>query len=294
MRSHRRLFGALQIIVPIVASHALLIFAVYKLIDSTNNEYIPQTDSIYAYTYNFLYEYSDNNYLYEYSDNKWDRIRSEYLAASHIVPEDETRGITFDDIPDISTWDGVKKIYVRNDVAIAEKSSLKHEGEVFNIAVPADTIAHYNYYTRMLEEFGYQSRYSDIPVLDVYKYEYIVFNYDGLRYENVYAEPDLYLYYEYDPSTWDQFCTDLDAYYEDKTDEPYPHILISVDGDSAAIQQKLVREYPASCYVSKEFTSTWKTYRRNKLIITLVTALVLTVASVIALEILFSKLKKRI
>ena len=148
MRSHRRLFGALQIIVPILAYHALIIFAVYKLIDSTNDEYIPQTDSIYAYTYNFSYEYSDN---------KWDRIRSEYLAASHIVPEDETRGITFDDIPDISTWDGVKKIYVRNDVAIAEKSSLKREGEVFNIAVPADTIAHYNYYTRMLEEFGYQS-----------------------------------------------------------------------------------------------------------------------------------------
>lgn len=285
MRSHRRLFGALQIIVPILAYHALIIFAVYKLIDSTNDEYIPQTDSIYAYTY---------NYLYEYSDNKWDRIRSEYLAASHIVPEDETRGITFDDIPDISTWDGVKKIYVRNDVAIAEKSRLEREGEVFNIAVPADTIAHYNYYTRMLQEFGYQPGYSDIPVLDVYKYEYIVFNYDELRYENVYAEPDLYLYYEYDPSTWDQFRTDLDAYYEDKTDEPYPHILISVDGDSAAIQQKLVREYPASCYVSKEFTSTWKTYRRNKLIITLVTALVLTVAAVIALEILFSKLKKRI
>lgn len=43
----------------------------------------------------------------------------------------------------------MKKIYVRNDVAIAEKSSLKREGEVFNIAVPADTIAHYNYYTRM-------------------------------------------------------------------------------------------------------------------------------------------------
>lgn len=112
MRSHRRLFGALQIIIPILAYHALIIFAVYKLIDSTNDEYIPQTDSIYAYTYNFLYEYSDN---------KWDRIRSEYLAASHIFPEDETRGITFDDIPDISTWDGVKKIYVRNDVAIAEK-----------------------------------------------------------------------------------------------------------------------------------------------------------------------------
>lgn len=50
MRSRRRLFGALQIIIPIVAFHALLIFAVYKLIDSTNNEYIPQTDSIYAYT----------------------------------------------------------------------------------------------------------------------------------------------------------------------------------------------------------------------------------------------------
>ena len=289
MRSHRRLFGALQIIIPILAYHALIIFAVYKLIDSTNDEYIPQTDSIYAYTYNFSYEYSNN---------KWDRIRSEYLAASHIVPEDETRGITFDDIPDISTWDGVKKIYVRNDVAIAEKSRLEREGEVFNIAVPADTIAHYNYYTRMLDEFVHLTGFSDIPVLDVYKYEYIVFNYDGLRdglrYENVYAEPDLYLYYEYDPSTWDQFRTDLDAYYEDKADEPYLRILIAVDGDSAALQQKLVREYPNSCYVSKEFTSTWKTYRRNKLIITLVIALVLTVAAVIALEKLFSKLKKRI
>ena len=45
MRSHRRLFGALQIIVPILAYHALIIFAVYKLIDSTNDECIPQTDS---------------------------------------------------------------------------------------------------------------------------------------------------------------------------------------------------------------------------------------------------------
>jgi hypothetical protein len=39
---------------------------------------------------------------------------------------------------------------------------------------------------------------------------------------------------------------------------------------------------------------TWKTYRRNKLIITLVISLVLTAAAVIALEKLFSKLKKRI
>ena len=284
MRSHRRLFGALQIIIPILAYHALLIFAVYKLMESYNNDYIPQTDSIYAYQ--ILY----GSHAYE----QWDIKRSEYLAARDIVPEDMSKEITFDDIPDISTWDGVKKIYIRNDVAIAEKSRLKREGEVFNIAVPADTIVHYNSNTNMLEEFGYHSGYSRIPVLDVYEYEYIVFNCDGLRYENVYAEPDLYLYYEYDPSTWDQFRTDLDAYYEDKADEPYLRILIAVDGDSAALQQKLVREYPNSCYVSKEFTSTWKTYRRNKLIITLVIALVLTVAAVIALEKLFSKLKKRI
>jgi len=288
MRSHRRFWGALQIIVPILAYHLLLVFTVYKLMDSYNNEYIPQTDSIYAYTYDYTSAHA------EYTNNKWDRMRSEYMAARHIVPEDKTREFTFDDIPEISTWEGVKKIYIENNVAIEEKQRLVNEHEVFNSAVPADTIAHYNYYTNDLSEFGYNTQYSRIPVLDVYEYEYIVFNYDGSMFNNVYAEPDIYLYYEYDPSTWDQFLTELYADYENQTYKPYPHILISVDGDSAAVQQKLVKEYPNSCYISKEFTSTWKTYRRNKLIATLVITLVLTVAAIIALEKLFSKLKKRI
>ena len=283
MRARRRLFGALQIIIPILAYHALLIFAVYKLLDSYNNDRIPQTDSIYIYKVKHIYYY-----------DKWDRKRSEYLAARDIIPEDMAREITFDDIPDISTWEGVKKIYIENNVAIEEKQRLVNEHEVFNSAVPADAIAHYNYYTRDLEIFGYHPQYSDIPALDVYRYEYIVFNYDGKEYKNVYAEPDLYLYYEYDPSTWDQFRTDFDAYYEENTNEPQLKILITVDGDSAALQQKLMKEYPDSGYVSREFTSIWKTYRRNKLIITLAIALVLTVAAIIVLEKLFSKLKKRI
>lgn len=287
MRSHRRFWGALQIIIPILAYHLLLVFTVYKLIDSYNNNRIPQTDSIYAYTYNSTSEYI------EQTNNKWDRMRSEYMAARHIVPQDKTRGFTLEDIPEISTWDGVRKIYIKDNVAAAERGRLEHENEVFNIAVPADTIAHYNYYTNLSESFGY-GRYSSIPVLNVYEYEYIVFKHDSGSFENVYAEPDIYLYYEYDPATWDQFLTDFYEYYEDKDYESYPHILISVDGDSAAVQQKLVKEYPNSCYISKEFTSTWKTYRRNKLIATLVITLVLTVAAIIALEKLFSKLKKRI
>ena len=283
MRARRRLFGALQIIIPILAYHALLIFALYKFIDSSNNDYIPQTDSIYIYQVKHSYYY-----------DKWDRKRSEYLAARNIVPEDMAREITLDDIPDISTLEGVKKIYICNDAAIEERHRFVLEHEVFNVAVPADAIAHYNYYTRDLETFGYHPQYSDIPALDVYKYEYIVFNYDGTMFKNVYAEPDLYLYYEYDPSTWDQFLTDLDAFYEGKSDGPRLKILITVDGDSAALQQKLMKEYPDSGYVSKEFTSTWKTYRKNKLIITLVITLVLTIFAIIALEVLFSKLKKRI
>ena len=285
MRSHRRFWGALQIIIPILAYHAFVFFALYKLIDSYNNDYIPQTDSIYAYTFKIKTQY---NY------DPWDRKRSEYFAARDIVPEDMSREITFDDISEISTWDGVKKIYIYDGVAVAEKSRLQTEHGVFYAAVPADTIAHYNYYTNILEEFGYMQRYSNIPVLNVYEYEYIVFKYDSGIYENVYAEPDIYLYYEYDPDTWDQFLAEQEAYYEGKTDKQRFDILISVDGDSAALQQKLISEYPDSFYVSKEFTSTWKTYRRNKLIATLVITLVLTVAAIIALEKLFSKLKKRI
>jgi hypothetical protein len=58
-----------------------------------------------------------------------------------------------------------------------------------------------------------------------------------------------------------------------------------------------VKEYAftsPSVWSTADNHTEWKTYRRNKLIITLVIALVLTAAAVIALEILFSKLKKRI
>lgn len=273
-KMHSRLFGALQIMLPVLAVRGLLLFSGYQFLTDYCSDRIPATESIYVYTV----------------DRAFDELNRKYAGARGIKPEDETRLITYDDIPEISTWDGVKDIYVFDDAAYSEFEELNRRDDVtFNAAVPADAAVHYGDPSGMRSLFDLYY----VGTLDVFEYEYIVFECHRGYKHNVYADPDLYLYYKYDHATWNQFTDRLDEYLEAEDAVSDVSMLITVDGDSAGLQQRLVREYPASNYSSAEFTGTWRAAHNNNLlrriIITAVTVMLITVA----LEILFGRLRKK-
>ena len=271
---HSRLFGALQIMLPVLAYHGLILFAGYQFLTDYCSDRIPATDSIYVYTV----------------DRAFDELNRKYAAAKGIKPEDETRLITYDDIPEISTWEGVKDVYVFDDAAYSEYEELQKRDDVtFNVAVPADSAVHYG------DPSGMRSLFSlyYVGTLDVFEYEYIVFECHHGSHCNVYDDPDLYLYYKYDPATWELFTDRLDEYLEDEDAVSYVSMLITVDGDSEGLQQRLMSEYPASNYSSADFTSTWRNAHNNKLLKRIVITAVTVIVIVVALEILLGKLRKK-
>ena len=106
-------------------------------------------------------------------------------------------------------------------------------------------------------------------------------------------EPDVYLYYKYDPDTWDGFIKELNEYLIEDDAVSYIQMLITSDGDPADLQQRLMRTYPASNYISAEFADGWKSEHNRQLGLRILFAAIAIVIVTIGLEVLLGVLRKR-
>ena len=185
------------------------------------------------------------------ADCEFAELNQTYCRGRGITPENTTAMVTYEDVPEISEWDGVKGVLIFDEAAFNEFCEDINAGKTVRAAVPAEV---YDY-------FGDPSGMASIFVRDgelVRSGDCYVFECSKGSYESVAAEPDVQFYYEYAPETYDgfrasvgEYFVEYDAYTEDVD------CLILVDGDTAQIQQRLMKKFPASNYVSAEFTEVW-------------------------------------
>jgi len=275
MRS--RLLLILQIVIPVLSLSILAVYAGFQFISDYCNDTVPDTTSIYIYVV----------------DRVFDELNRNYAGARGIVPEDETALITYDDIPEISTWDGVKDIYVFSDADFSRFEDRVIEDGTVKAGIPADAVRYYGGCSGMGSVFG-----SNIPEqMPENSDGYVVYEYYADRKNSppviVADEPDILLYYKYDPSTWDMFLEDLNDYIIREDAISDAEMLITVDGNSKELQQRLMKEYPASNYSSAEFTKTWKDEHNRQLSVRILTAAVSVVLITAAAEVLFGILRKK-
>ena len=101
------------------------------------------------------------------------------------------------------------------------------------------------------------------------------------------------MYYKYDPDTWDGFMQELNEYLIEDDAVSYIQLLITTNGDPAELQQRLMRTYPASNYISAEFAENWKSEHNRQLGLRILFAAIAIVIVTIGLEVLLGVLRKR-
>lgn len=270
MRS--KLFLVLQIVVPAIMLPVLVLYACYELLSDYCTDEVPDTDSVFVYSV----------------DRAFDELNCTYAKARGIVPDDETAFIDYEQIPELSTWDGVENLYIYSDTAFEDFSYRILEHETFNVAVPVDTIKHYGGPSGMFSLFGISDT-SGIP--EAQEYVTVKCSPDGI--EITQDEPDIYMYYKYDPDTWDGFIKELNDYLIEDDAVSYIQLLITTNGDPADLQQRLMRTYPASNYISAEFADGWKSEHNRQLRQRILIAAIAIVIVTIGLEVLFGVLRKK-
>lgn len=226
----------------------IAVAGVYYVINRSTDE-VPDTSSIYVYTV----------------DGEFGELNQVYCKGSGVVPGDKSSMITYKDIPEISKLEGVKDIYILNEIVLWDFQDSIMEGESKVVSIPSEIVRYYS-------ECSGMSMYSKEPSDG----EYSVFEchtevVEGKYYEEVAApssaEPEYSLYYKYDPATWDQFAQEMNKHLteRDAGDGDISMLITTRSADDGkALQQRLMKDYPASNYDSAEFTESWmKAYNGN-------------------------------
>ena len=270
MRS--KLFLVLQIVVPAIMLPVLVLYACYELLSDYCTDEVPDTDSVFVYSV----------------DRSFDELNRTYAKARGIVPDDETAFIDYEQIPELSTWDGVENLYIYSDTAFEDFSYRILDHETFNVAIPVDTIKYYGGPSGMFSLFGISDTSG---ISDGQEYVTVKCSPDGTKITQ--DEPDIYMYYKYDPDTWDGFIKELNEYLIEDDAVSYIQMLITSDGDSAELQQRLMRTYPASNYISAEFAEGWKSEHNRQLGLRILFVAIAIVIVTAGLEVLFGVLRKK-
>ena len=183
-----KLFLVLQIVVPAIMLPVLVLYACFEFLSDYCTDEVPDTDSVFVYSV----------------DRSFEELNRTYAKARGIVPDDETAFIDYEQIPELSTWDGVENLYIYSDTAFEDFSYRILDHETFNVAVPVDTIKYYGGSSGMFSLFGISDT-SGIP--EGQEYVTVKYSPDGTKITE--DEPDIYMYYKYDPDTWDGFIKEL-------------------------------------------------------------------------------------
>jgi len=273
----------LSVLLTLVVIIGLLSFTDSQITNGYSTETIPPGNIIAIYQAD--YTYGDLNAVY---------VRG---AGLDIDSENYDRMITYEDIPDIVSMDGVENVILydisyfytlyrtANEDRLPEKLNL--------IAVPESIARDYlhqtdiPYGTEYLEEgrlpldnaheitiskkllkkhFAYTDEMLIRAIGSKVNYDNETYTIAGINsYDICYVSFDSkrnYGLYQYDVDTFDEFVT-RNINYKKTNDFIYPEyaneiFIFTEDGSEKSVLDKLFQEYPAENYISSEYVSVWK------------------------------------
>ena len=271
---NKKVITVLQIVIPVVTIAGFSALESFFYATQKCTDEVPDTTSLYVYTV----------------DREFGELNQRYAKAMGIEPKAEDRLITYDSIPEISTWNDVKDIYIFSDAAYEAASEAHQDGKEITIGIPSDVMFYFGGSSGMWSAFGNKSK----DDTRTHYGEYMVFDSGAKAFKPVFEEPDYYLYYKYDPATWEDFVGELNNYLVqyDVTSDISMLITTREKADASNLQMKLMYEYPASNYESAHYSEVWKDSYNKELGMKIVLPAVCLAVFLIGIEVLFVMLKK--
>ena len=264
----------LMIVIPVTVFFVFGTAAgVYYIINRSTDE-VPDSSSVYVYTV----------------DKEFGELNQRYAKARGIEPVVDTALITYETVPEISKMDEVKSLFIFDDAAFTEFCERINSGETLKAAVPYDAYVFYGDPSGMRSVFGIELPHdARLP-----NSKYVVFRISKEKVEQVSEEPDYFLYYEYDPETWDEFNKKLSNYLveEDAISDVSMLITTKNKSDAGNLQMNLMYYYPASNYSSAEFSKAWAESYNKEIRSRILIAGLITAIPLIGVETLLGVLRK--
>jgi len=271
---NKKVITVLQIVIPVVTISGFAAFGGFYYSTQKCTDEVPDTTSLYVYTV----------------DSEFGELNQRYAKALGIETKAKDRLVTYDLIPVFSSWNEVKDIYVFSDVVCEAAEEDYKAGKNIKIAVPSDVMFYYGDCSGMWSMFGDETKNDDRSHYG----EYMVFDSGDNSFTKVFEEPDYYLYYKYDPSTWEEFKNELNSYLilNDAVSDVSMLITTREKADASNLQKKLVYEFPASNYDSAHYSEVWKESYNKEVKTKMVLPAVCVAVFLIGIEVLFVFLKK--
>ena len=271
---NKKVITVLQIVVPVVTISAFAAFEGFYYTTQKCTDEVPDTTSLYVYTV----------------DREFGELNQRYAKAMGIEPKAEDRLITYDSIPEISSWNEVKDIYIFSDAVYEDAGEAHQDGKEITIGIPSDVMFYYGDCSGIWSMFGDETKNDDRSHYG----EYMVFDTSADSFKKVFEEPDYYLYYKYNPATWEAFMGELKNYLVqyDATSDVNMLITTREKADASNLQMKLVYEFPASNYDSAHYSEVWKDSYNKEVRTKMVLPSVCIAVFLICIELFLTRLKK--
>ena len=254
-----------------VAIGLILIYAFNHYRTDYSHDPVPDTPNIYAYV----------------SGQGYGTLNRTYCSGRGITPTDTSRMITYSDIPEIASIEGVRRIYIFSDRKLdnfmkAGNSSTDFGGDdLTKLSVPYDIYRNFadpSAAGAMFEltlgtapadgtdgialpqdwimmngspSLGSRVTYcgKDYTLTGINRYDFAWLSFDE----------STSLYYIYDPSTYDSFTADLNAYLAETDGISGVSMMLECDeGATLSVQDLLISKYPSTNYLSAPFIRTFK------------------------------------
>ena len=124
---NKKVLTVLQIVIPVVTIAGVAAVEGFYYATQRCTDEVPDTTSLYVYTV----------------DREFGELNQRYAKAMGIEPKAKDRLITYDSIPEISSWNEVKDIYIFSDAACEAADEDYRAGKNIKLAVPSDVMFYY-------------------------------------------------------------------------------------------------------------------------------------------------------
>ena len=254
-----------------VAIGLILVYAFNHYRTDYCHDPVPDTPNIYVYS----------------ADRGYGTLNRTYCSGRGIAPADISRMITYSDIPEIASIEGVRRIYIFSDrkldnfMKAGNNSNGFGQDDLTELSVPYDIIRNFadpSAAGAMFEltlgtppadgtdgialpqdwimlngnpSLGSRVTYNgkDYTLTGINRYDFAWLSFDE----------STSLYYIYDPSTYDSFIADLNAYLAEVDGTSSVSMMLECDdGATLSVQDLLISKYPSTNYLSAPFIRTFK------------------------------------
>ena len=228
-------------------------------------------------------------YVYTVDKGVGDLNKTYMRGKGYVIPTEDIRYITYQDIPTIEATSNVQSVYIFDDAEFAALTDGFTSGEIteVNVAVPKDAIAYYGAPSGLSYMFNL-----DLSQMPQTYTEYAVIHCTASSCEwstDAVDENTCMLYYKYDRETWGAFNDKLIQYILANDAESEVSMLITTisdsQEDSAKLQNVLIQNFPGSNYLSAEFARVFRDKTNGELGSRIATFAGVAVVIAIAIEI---------